>query len=471
MTGKCAILLPVYNGERYLQQTIESVISQTYKNWDLLIYDDGSTDSSLEILGKYSKNKNIKIFKGEINKGCGQAFNFLFNKAKDYDFIGMLGQDDVFAWDFIEKQIECLKKTDCIVAFSQVNYINQLNNFIDIDMYDHDVLQGKSRYDIFYELLKRNFLCATSSLINMQKLRDKNIYRGANNDRWQDHELWLTLIMFGHFFYNKETSISYRKHDFNLSSAENRIIQYKLEFNNMLLRLLFSSDFKDFIDKNNCSRKFILDIVSLLFNNIEGFDNPFVVLTINFCELVLSWGIEDDKIWKILNKCYFKTGLLQKSLQNNTYKKILIPYFYNINDSIKNELLETNLFEQNKNIGLKNDLREILITESDDLSQVEDVPLPAIIYSNRIPEGFKDNKLILNHDSDFVSLIMHYVQDDCFLYNNCLFSNYINPINNYKLLTKEAKINELSNKLKTANNELDVIHNSLLWKLTHKNIN
>lgn len=99
-----SILINNYNYERYLQQAIESAINQTYKNIEIIIVDDGSTDSSNEIINKYSHLENIKIlFKS--NGGQATAFNEGFKLASG-EIIFFLDSDDYFLPEKVEKVIE-----------------------------------------------------------------------------------------------------------------------------------------------------------------------------------------------------------------------------------------------------------------------------------------------------------------------------------------------------------------------------
>ena len=93
-----------YNGENYLNESLDSVINQTYKNWELIFYDNCSTDKSVTILEKY-KDKRIKYFKSKKKISLGLARKKALSKAKG-DFIAFLDTDDIWKKDKLNKQLK-----------------------------------------------------------------------------------------------------------------------------------------------------------------------------------------------------------------------------------------------------------------------------------------------------------------------------------------------------------------------------
>ena len=89
------IILPNYNSESYLEETIESVINQTFKNWILTIVDANSTSATQEILEKYIKHKYINIIRLKKNKKAGFCRNFAIRNSKS-DYIAFIDSDDIW---------------------------------------------------------------------------------------------------------------------------------------------------------------------------------------------------------------------------------------------------------------------------------------------------------------------------------------------------------------------------------------
>jgi FkbM family methyltransferase len=108
-----SVIIPVYNAERYIGRTLESILNQTYKNVEIIVINDGSTDKSEQIISNY-QNEKIKYIYQE-NRGCSAAKNTGLAYAKG-DFIQYLDADDLLSNDKIEKQVELLKNEPLKIA-------------------------------------------------------------------------------------------------------------------------------------------------------------------------------------------------------------------------------------------------------------------------------------------------------------------------------------------------------------------
>ncbi|MCM1142829.1 MAG: glycosyltransferase [Muribaculum sp.] len=103
--GLVSIIMPSYNGEKYIKETIDSVINQSYKNWELLITDDSSTDNTVDIIQEYAKeDPRIKIFCFKENSGAAVARNNSINNASG-KYIAMLDSDDLWFPEKLERQL------------------------------------------------------------------------------------------------------------------------------------------------------------------------------------------------------------------------------------------------------------------------------------------------------------------------------------------------------------------------------
>ena len=124
------IFVPVYNGEKYLLQTLTSIKQQTYTNIEVLLVDDSSTDESLQIINKYAQeDKRFKVFVKENGGMVASSLNFIMPKIRgDYFFYS--SQDDIFSLDLIEKMVQTQNETiaDCIVPNMEFYFENKPNN-------------------------------------------------------------------------------------------------------------------------------------------------------------------------------------------------------------------------------------------------------------------------------------------------------------------------------------------------------
>src|SRR6056297_814950 len=104
---RISVILPVYNAEPYLADAIESVLGQTYTNFELLIHDDGSTDGSIDILRDFAQQDSRIIMSSGVNQGVFATRNELQNKARG-EFLAVMDADDICLPDRFEKQIPYL---------------------------------------------------------------------------------------------------------------------------------------------------------------------------------------------------------------------------------------------------------------------------------------------------------------------------------------------------------------------------
>ena len=113
MNPKIEILMATYNGEKYIGEQINSIINQTYTNWNLLIRDDGSKDKTLNIIKKYEKmdNRIILIRDNKDNLGFVKNFEELLKKSRT-EFVMFSDQDDYWLENKIEKYVEVIEKLD-----------------------------------------------------------------------------------------------------------------------------------------------------------------------------------------------------------------------------------------------------------------------------------------------------------------------------------------------------------------------
>ncbi|BED87988.1 glycosyl transferase [Pseudoalteromonas sp. MM1] len=113
-----SVIMPAYNAEDYISESIESVLTQSYKNWELLITDDRSTDTTQKIINEYAiKDHRIKLFINEQNGGAGVARNNSIKQAKGR-FIAFLDADDLWLPEKLTKQISFMLKNNYAFTFT-----------------------------------------------------------------------------------------------------------------------------------------------------------------------------------------------------------------------------------------------------------------------------------------------------------------------------------------------------------------
>ena len=136
MKSKVSICIPTYNGEKYIKETLNSVINQTYTNYEVIIVDDCSKDNTINIIENEYKEYGFKIIKNEYkeygfkiiknkeNKGMINNWNRCFEYAKG-DYILFLFQDDILEKNCIEEKVNMLDNSDAVFVYSATSVINE----------------------------------------------------------------------------------------------------------------------------------------------------------------------------------------------------------------------------------------------------------------------------------------------------------------------------------------------------------
>ena len=113
--GLVSIVTPVYNGAKYVCETIDSVLRQTYANWEMIVVDDGSKDNSAEIINEYVRRDKRIVLLRQANGGSASARNNGIRNAKG-QYIALLDADDLWEPDFLESQLALMKRKSAIVV-------------------------------------------------------------------------------------------------------------------------------------------------------------------------------------------------------------------------------------------------------------------------------------------------------------------------------------------------------------------
>ena len=181
-----SVIMPNYNGAPYIGAAIESVINQQYQNWELLICDDCSTDNSIEIITKYTKDPRVKLLRNFANKGVSNCRNTAIAAAKG-KYIAFLDSDDLWYPEKLKLQFEYIKANDINICYTDYYLMpeGEEDNLFLISapktISYHDLLKGK-RFGILTTLLKKSILPAEP-------------FTSFKNS--EDFALWLTLLRSG----------------------------------------------------------------------------------------------------------------------------------------------------------------------------------------------------------------------------------------------------------------------------------
>ena len=224
---KVDILLATYNGEKYIREQIDSILNQTYKEFRLLISDDGSTDGTRDILNEYkAKDDRIEIFMQEENLGVVKNFEFLLKKveAKYYMFSD---QDDIWKDEKIEKSLNKIEEGFDLV-YSDLEVVDENLNVTYNSYWKLKGIYNKiKKYNNFESLYLNNFV--TGCTIISRKDLIKDVLPLPNTSKYVLHDYWISLIISqnGKISYVEEPLIKYRQHKNNKVGSKKKSDELK----------------------------------------------------------------------------------------------------------------------------------------------------------------------------------------------------------------------------------------------------
>jgi glycosyltransferase involved in cell wall biosynthesis len=203
--------MPVYNGEKYLREAIDSILNQTFTDFEFLIIDDGSNDKSSKIIEAYAKkDPRIRFLSNSSNLGLINTLNKGIAEAKA-NYIARMDADDIALPNRLEKQIQFLHKNpEVSVLGTNMTLIDENSNFIKEVILPPESLLIKWSLHFFCPLAHPTVICRRSMLLEIGGYNEdfKNI---------EDYELWLRASVKYKFYNLNESLLCYRLHSSSVS--------------------------------------------------------------------------------------------------------------------------------------------------------------------------------------------------------------------------------------------------------------
>lgn len=304
-TDIVSVILPVYNGEKFVGRAIESVLDQTYEGLELIVVDDGSSDNSLDVVQSYTDSR-LKLFK-KTNGGPASARNFGI-KHSFGEFIALIDQDDLWYPEKLEKQIILLSQNSKLGMV----YCDALSVYEDGSgpTSKWSELHVPQTGKVFIDLYQGNFILSSSaifrkSLIHKIGLVDEDKkYFGVD-----DYECWLRIALNSEIGYVPEILVERRLHKSNLS-FRNKKSQAMMYTNAIEVRKKYNKLYPNIFLKRYLSNSYLSQVNDLLYNRLiaqtlKNLLYAFLVDKANFKNIFSTIG---SIFTKICNKIIPPTG-------------------------------------------------------------------------------------------------------------------------------------------------------------------
>jgi glycosyltransferase involved in cell wall biosynthesis len=212
-----SIVIPVHNGEEYIKEAIDSCLDQTYENQEIIVVDDRSEDSTLDILREYEER--ITVIPVEKQDGLGNVINIGIRASKG-EYIARMDADDVMYPTRLEKQLEYMQSNPkCVAVGGQIDIIDKDGN-----------ITGHREYSVEDRDIKKNIFlfqpfAHPAVVLRKSVLEEVGLYP-ENIWKVEDVKLFLLLSQKGEFHNIKDTVLKYRM-TFNTQSQSNMLDHFK----------------------------------------------------------------------------------------------------------------------------------------------------------------------------------------------------------------------------------------------------
>lgn len=202
-----SVIIPLYNSASYVTPTINSVLEQTYQNFEIVLVDDCSKDNTVDVIAEFIKKDNrVKYYKQPVNKGAAEARNRGMNEAKG-QYIAFLDSDDLWAPEKLEKQIKLMTDKSASFVFCAYDWVDEKGDFV----------KGKINIKpvVFYKDLMTKTLISTPTVIyDRFVLGNKSMPLRRTG---QDYAFWLVLLRETNAFGIDEALVHVRRRSGSLS--------------------------------------------------------------------------------------------------------------------------------------------------------------------------------------------------------------------------------------------------------------
>jgi glycosyltransferase involved in cell wall biosynthesis len=277
-----SIVLPVYNGEKFLEESIESCLNQSYQNIELIIINDCSTDDTLKIANEFAdKDVRIKIITNKENKKLPASLNIGHNKAKG-DFITWTSDDNKYELNAVEVMLKTLLEKNADIVYS------------DIMIIDHN---GQKVRDVEFPTIEniifRNYI--GSCFLYRKEVFERNKGYNENYFLVEDYDFWLRAISHSRFYQLRKKLYQYRKHDTSLTH-QIAFNDEKKEIWNENVTKMYSHFSETFLEK---------DFVVI---------SDFLSKSLNYQKMPFEWIVKNERVINLFKKNLSMNGNFQNKI-------------------------------------------------------------------------------------------------------------------------------------------------------------
>lgn len=324
---KISVLLPVYNCELYIKEAIDSILNQTFSDFELLVIDDASTDKTVEIIKNYTDNRIVLTQKPK-NLGYTDSLNYGLSSAKG-EYIARMDGDDFSLPNRFEKQVAYLD-SNLDVVLCGANY-----SIIDTDIVNQ---LPENSDEIQIQFIRNNCIAHPVVMLRNSVLKENNIIYDVTKEPAEDFDLWVRLLNYGKLYNIQEVLLNYRVHQkqvSNLQSEKQRNVSVDTKLNVFKNLCINWNSNEEKIFKKFLSNIYLIDLYEL--DVLKNINNK--ILNSNKSKAVFNHQLLSNYLQKEENRL-----LIKYFINNSKYNfKVLLDYFKKKNEVIPSLQLKDEL--------------------------------------------------------------------------------------------------------------------------------
>lgn len=256
---RITVLMPVYNCELYIKEAVDSILNQTFDDFEFLIIDDASTDETVRIIKAYNDSR-IQLIEKPLNSGYTNSLNYGLSIARG-EYIARMDGDDISLPERFAKQVFFLDANPDVVLCGTLYSIIGSGEI---------VKYPENHEEIKFGLLEGNCIVHPSVMMRKQILDEFSIIYDITKEPAEDYDMWVRLISLGEFYNIQEALLNYRFHEFQVS--EKRTCQQKNIAIDTRLKLLIGRCDGIKLEEEYVLRKIVANELLCDFNEIEIFN-------------------------------------------------------------------------------------------------------------------------------------------------------------------------------------------------------
>jgi glycosyltransferase involved in cell wall biosynthesis len=295
-----SVIIPVYNGEKYIAEAIESVLVQSYKDYEVVVVDDGSTDETAAIVSQYPVRY---IYQNNLGEAAAR------NKGIDCstgEYITFCDADDVYKLNKLQRQVELLKSfTNVDVVYSSADLVDE--NLKYIDTLKPEFISDNKEDFLAMMIFRQIIPCTPLIMFRRNSIKGKRY--NAKYKQATDYDFTINLALKSRFKYIDESLYLYRQHNANVT--KNHKIQVMNEQN--ITQSLGVDAISSIIERTSFNYRERQILKSKIFTKIEEFDEAIKIL-----EKLNSSHYEESVCFYLAN-CYYEKNMIKEAA--NLYEK------------------------------------------------------------------------------------------------------------------------------------------------------